>query len=209
MDCSMPDFPVLHYLPESVRTRVHWVSDAIQSSHPVLPPALSLSQHQEIFSNELAFLIRWPKYWSFSISPSSEYSGLISLGIDWFELLAADGLKLRLRECGSPGRQGPWGARPLWIRQTHSSPLSVALFCPHSHLRQLIADMSSLVQYKNKLTSKTHNKNKGNVIREEVITSIMSQYSKQSYKTSVIKFRGKDGVVSRTKKNTAITDLGS
>ena len=49
MDCSTPGFPVLHYLPEFAQTRVHWVGDAIQPSHPLLPPsppALSLSQHQ-------------------------------------------------------------------------------------------------------------------------------------------------------------------
>ena len=150
MDYSMPGFLVLHHLPELAQTHVHWVSDAIQSSPPLSSlssPAFNLSQHQGLFqwvgsSHQVA------KVWSFSfsISPSNEYSGLISLGIDWFDLLAADGLKLRLRECGPPGRQGAWGARALWIRQTHSSPFSVALFCPHSHLRQLIADMNSLVQ---------------------------------------------------------------
>ena len=65
---------------------------SIQPSHPLQPlspPALSLSQHQ-VFSNESVLLIRWPKYWgfSFSISPSNEYSGLISFIIDWFDLLA-------------------------------------------------------------------------------------------------------------------------
>ena len=52
MDCSMPGFPVLHELPESAQTHVHWVSDATQPSHPLLPtspPALSLSQHQGLF----------------------------------------------------------------------------------------------------------------------------------------------------------------
>ena len=53
---------------------------------PPSPPAFSLSQHQG-FSNESALCIRWPKYWSFSISPSNEYSGLISK-MDWFDLLA-------------------------------------------------------------------------------------------------------------------------
>ena len=72
---------------------VHWVSDAIQPSHPLLPPspsALNLSQHQAFF-NVLALHIRWWKYWSFSISPSNEYSGLISFRIDWFDLLAVQG----------------------------------------------------------------------------------------------------------------------
>ena len=49
MDCSMPDFPVLHHLPELAQTHVHWVGDAIQRSHPLLSPSLpafNISQHQ-------------------------------------------------------------------------------------------------------------------------------------------------------------------
>ena len=81
MDCITPGFPVHHQLPELAQTHVHWVSDAIQPSHPLSspsPPAFSLSQHQG-FSNESALPIRWPKYLSFifSINPSNEYSGLI------------------------------------------------------------------------------------------------------------------------------------
>ena len=52
VDCSMSGFPVLHYLPESDQTHIHWVSDVIQLSHPLLPtspPALNLSQHQDLF----------------------------------------------------------------------------------------------------------------------------------------------------------------
>ena len=68
--------------------------DAIQPSHPLLPPspAFNLSQIR-VFYNESVLCIRWPKYWSFSfsISPSNEYSGLISFRIDWFDLLAAQG----------------------------------------------------------------------------------------------------------------------
>ena len=66
------------------------------SNHLILsfpsPPALNLSQHQ-VFSNESALRIRWPNYWSFSfsISPSNEYSGLISFRIDWLDLLAVQG----------------------------------------------------------------------------------------------------------------------
>ena len=48
MDCNMPGFPVLHYLPMFAKTQVHWVSDIIQISHPS-PPALNLSQHQSLF----------------------------------------------------------------------------------------------------------------------------------------------------------------
>ena len=52
MNCSMPGFPVLHHLPEFVQNHVHWVGGAIQSSHPLSPPsppALNLSQHQDLF----------------------------------------------------------------------------------------------------------------------------------------------------------------
>ena len=92
MDCSTPGFPVLHNLPEFAQTHVHWVSDAIQPSQYLLPPplpALNFSQ-LNVFSNELTLHIRWLKYWSFSfsISPSNEYSGLISFRTDWFDLLA-------------------------------------------------------------------------------------------------------------------------
>ena len=84
MDCSMPGFLVLHHLPELAQTHVHWVGDAIQPSQPLPPtsPALNLPSIW-VFSNELALHIRW----SFSISPSNEYSGLISFRIDWFDLL--------------------------------------------------------------------------------------------------------------------------
>ena len=90
--CDTPGSPVLHYLPEFAQTLVHWIGDAIQPSHALLPsspPVLNLSQHQGLF-HESALCIRWPKYWSFSfsVSPSNEYSGLISFRIDSFDLLA-------------------------------------------------------------------------------------------------------------------------
>ena len=83
-----------HYLLEFVQTHVHGESDGIQPSHPLSSPsflALNLSQHQG-FTNESAFPIRWTNYWSFSITPSNEYSQLISFRIDWFELLVLQGL---------------------------------------------------------------------------------------------------------------------
>ena len=88
MDYSILSFHVHHQRPELALTHVHRVGDAIQPSHPLTspsPPAFS--------SNELALHIRWPKYWgfSFSISPSNEYSELISFRIDWFHLLAVQG----------------------------------------------------------------------------------------------------------------------
>ena len=54
-----------------------------------------------VFSNESVLCIRWPKYWSFSISPSNEYSGLISFRIDWFDLLAVQGTLKSLLQCHS------------------------------------------------------------------------------------------------------------
>ena len=83
MDCSTP---VHHQLPELDRTHVHRVSDAIQPSHPPSfpSPAFNLSQHQGLFQWVSSSQHFWPKYWSFSfsISPSNEYSGLISFRID-------------------------------------------------------------------------------------------------------------------------------
>ena len=79
MDCSTPGLPVHHQLPEFTQTHAYWVSDAIQPSHPLSspsPPAFSLSQHQSFFHGAV-LCIWWPNYWSFSfsISPSNEYSG--------------------------------------------------------------------------------------------------------------------------------------
>ena len=95
MDCSTPGLHVLYHLPEYTQTHVPWVSDAIHHlllCHPLhlLPSIFSSSR---VFSNELALRIRWPKYWCFSfrISPSNEYSGLISFRIDWYGLLAVQG----------------------------------------------------------------------------------------------------------------------
>ena len=95
MNCCMPDLPLLHYLPEFAQIHVYWVCDTIQPSHPLSPLLLLLSIFSSImvFSNKSALCIRWSKYWSFSfsISPSNEYSGLISLRIDWLDHLAVQG----------------------------------------------------------------------------------------------------------------------
>ena len=93
MNCSMLGLPVHHQLQEFTQTHVHWVSDAIQSSHPMSfpsPPAFNLSLHQGLLN---VLRIRWPKHWSFSfsISPSNEYPRLISFRMDWLDLLAVQG----------------------------------------------------------------------------------------------------------------------
>ena len=105
MDCSISGFLVLHHLPELSQILVHWVSHAIQPSHPLLPPSplVSIFPNIRLFSNESVFLIRWPNYWrfSFSISTSKEYSGLISFRIDQFHLHTVQGtLKSLLQHHG-------------------------------------------------------------------------------------------------------------
>ena len=88
IDCNVPGFPVPQQLPEPTQTHVHCIGDAIQPFHPLSssspPPSI------KVFSSESALRMRWPKDWnfSFSISPSNEYSGLISIRIDWFDFLA-------------------------------------------------------------------------------------------------------------------------
>ena len=92
MDCNMSGFPVLHYLPEF--DQIMSTKLVILSNHLILCFLLlllpSIFPSIKFFSNESALCIRWPKYWSFSfsISPSNEYSGLISFRIDWLNLLA-------------------------------------------------------------------------------------------------------------------------
>ena len=91
MDCSMSAFPAHHHLLKFAQSHVHRVSDAIQHlilCHPLLLPSIFPSLR--VFPNESALLSRWPKYWSFSfsISPSSEYLGLISFRMNWLDLLA-------------------------------------------------------------------------------------------------------------------------
>ena len=92
MDCSMPGFPVLHHLLDLAQTHVYWVmmpSNRLVFCHPFLPCLQSFPASAS--SNESTLCIRWPKCWRFSISPSNEYSGLISFRIDWFNLLAVQG----------------------------------------------------------------------------------------------------------------------
>ena len=87
MDCSMSGLSGPHHLPKFAQVHVHYISVAIFWC-PLLLPSVFPSIRD--FSKESVVHIRLPKYWSFSfsISPSNEYSGLISLKIDWFDLLA-------------------------------------------------------------------------------------------------------------------------
>ena len=90
VDCSTPGFPVRHHLPELLRLRS--IESVMPSNHLILCHPLlllpSIFPSIRVFSNEPVLCIRWPKYWSFSfsISPSNEYSWLISFRIDWLNL---------------------------------------------------------------------------------------------------------------------------
>ena len=98
MDCSTPGFPVLHYFLEFAQTHVCCVNDAISPSNLILCRPLlllpSIFPSIRIFPKESVLHIRWPKYWSFSfsISPSNEYSGLIPLGWTGWISLQSKGL---------------------------------------------------------------------------------------------------------------------
>ena len=96
MNHSTPGLPVHHQLPEFIQTHIHPSNHLILHCPLFLLPSIFPSSR--VFSNELALPIRWPKYWSFSfsISPSNEYLGLISFRIDWLDLLAVQGTLKRL-----------------------------------------------------------------------------------------------------------------
>ena len=124
MDWSTPGLPVHHQLPEFTKTHVHWVGDAIQPSHPLSspsPPALNLSQHQGLFSNESTLRMRWPKYWSFSfsISPSNEHPGLISFRMDWFDFLAVQGTLKSLLQHHSSKASILWRSAFFIVQLSH------------------------------------------------------------------------------------------
>ena len=120
MDCSTSVLPV-H--PEFTQTHVHWVSDAIQPSYPLSSPLLppSIFPIITVFSKESALHIRWPKYWnfSFSISPFSEYSGLISFRIDWLDLSAVQGTLKSLLQHHSSKASFLWCSAFFIIQHSH------------------------------------------------------------------------------------------
>ena len=133
MDCSMPGFPVHNQHLEPTQTHVHWVSDAIQPSHPLpspSPSAFNLPEHQNLFqwvSSSYQVAQNWS--FSFSISPSKEHPGLISFRIDWLDLLAVQGpLKNLLQHQSSK-------ASILW----HSAFFTVQLSQPYMTTGKIIA----------------------------------------------------------------------
>ena len=124
MDCSTPGFPVHHQLLELTETHIHRVGDAIQPSHPLsspFPPA-SIFLSIRVFSNDSILHIRWPKYWtfSFSISPSYEYSGLTSLRMDWLDLLAVQGTLKSLLQHHSSKASILWHSAFFTVQLSHA-----------------------------------------------------------------------------------------
>jgi len=125
----MPGFPVLHHLLELAQfMSIKWVmpSNHLILCHPLLLP--SIFPNIRVFSSELTLHIRWPKYWNFNfnISPSNEYSGLISFRIDWLDLLKVQGTFKSLLQHHSSR------ASILW----HSAFFMVQLSHPHMTTRK-------------------------------------------------------------------------
>ena len=95
MNCSTPGFCSLSFTICQSWLKLMSVESVMPSNHLILCHLLlllpSIFPSIRVFSNESALYIRWPKYWSFSISPSNEYSQLISFRMDWFDLLVIQG----------------------------------------------------------------------------------------------------------------------
>ena len=117
----MPGFPVLHQLwsllklmsIESVKPSIHLIL-----CHPLLL-LQSIFPRIRVFPNELVLCIRWPKYWSFSISPSNEYSGLISFRMDWLDLLAVQGTLQSLLQHQSSKASVLWCSPFFMVQLSH------------------------------------------------------------------------------------------
>ena len=137
MKCCAPGFPVLHYLPEFAQIHVQWVSDAIQPSHPLSSPypLTLIFPIIRLFSNESSLWIWWPKIqsFSFSTSPSNEYSVLISFRIDWFDLLEVQGSLKSLLQHHSLKESILWCSVFFMVQLTHPyMATGLENFCKHS-----------------------------------------------------------------------------
>ena len=96
-----------------------WCHPTISSCHPLFPPSIFPSIR--VFSNELVLCIRWPKYWSFSfsISPSNDYSERIYFRIDWLDLLAVQGTLKSLLKCHSSKASVLWCSAFFIVQLSH------------------------------------------------------------------------------------------
>ena len=124
MDCRMPASPVLHYLLELAELHSNsWT--LMPSNHLILCCLLlllpSVFPSIRVFSNESVLCIRWLKYWSlsFSVSPSNEYSGLISFRIDWFDLLTVQGTLKTLLQHHSSKASILWCSMFFMVQLSH------------------------------------------------------------------------------------------
>ena len=123
MDCRTPGFPILPHLPEFAQTHIHWVSDAIQTSHPLSPSsplAFNHSQHQGLFQ----WVTSWhqvAKVLEFQLqySPSNEYSGWISFRMDWLVLLAVQGTLKSLLQHHRSKASNLWGTAFFIVQLSH------------------------------------------------------------------------------------------
>ena len=129
MDCSMPGSL---FISNSCSLLKHMsIESVMPSNHLILcRPLLLLSSifpSIRVLSNELALHIRWPKYWSFSfsISPSNEYSGLISFRIAWFDLLAVHGTLKSLLQCHSSKASVLWHSAFFMVQHSHAPMTNV------------------------------------------------------------------------------------
>ena len=122
-DCSMPGFPVLHHFPELAQAHsieLLMPANDLMLCHPLLLLP-SVFPSIRIFSNESVLHIRWPKEWSFSfsISPSNEYSGLVSFRMDWLDLLAVQGTLKSLLQYHSSKASILWCSAFFIVQLSH------------------------------------------------------------------------------------------
>ena len=119
----MPGFRIHHQLLELTQTHVHQLvmpSNHLSLCRPLLLPP-SISPSIRVVSDESVLRIRWPKYWSFSfsISPSNEYSGLISFRTDWLDLLAVQGMLKSFLQCHSSKESVLWCSGFFRVQLSH------------------------------------------------------------------------------------------
>ena len=147
VDYNMPGWPALHCLQEFAQTQVHWVGDA--SSSVISFSSCLQSFSATVFSNELALCIKWPKYWSFSfrISPSNEYSGLIYFKIDWFDLLVVQRTFKSLLQHHSSKAYILWCSAFFMVQISHpymTTGKTIALTRWASLLAQLVKNLPAM-----------------------------------------------------------------
>ena len=151
MDFSPPGLPVHHQLPEFTQTHVHRVGDATQPSHPLSSPshAPNPSQHQSIFQ-WVNSLHEVAKVFSFNLSPSNEYPELISLRMDWLDLLAVQGTLKNLFQHHSSKASILWRSALFIVQLSHpymitAKTIALSIWNFVSRVMSLLFNMLSMV----------------------------------------------------------------